>query len=185
MLCYNKNSLFYSMLHIQKLRWQQILVHFTALIFIVHAFHMFSYLSGIKIIDSYFGNRNSCLKNLINSGLVSVEYLTDFSIWESLSISIGYLFAFIVSLGISIRKKWFWLNSLVVLLLAFFLFRYFDLGWPVLQTVVLYFRSKTDKSIFLFSSFGSVLMAIGLVIFFAKPMIRFIENNKKYQYGTG
>lgn len=125
------------------------------------------------------------VNSLLSSGLFSGEYLTDFLIWQSLSVSIGYLFAFILSLVISIRKKWFWLNSLFVLLLAFFLFRYFDLGWSVLKNIVLYFRSKTDKSIFLFSSFGIVIMAIGLVIFFAKPFIRFIENKKKYQDGTG
>ena len=168
------------MLHMQNLRWQQILVHFTALIFIVHAFHMFSYLFGIKIIDIYFGNKNMTVNSLLRSGLFSGEYLTDFLIWQSLSVSIGCLFAFIVSLFISLRKKWFWLNSLLVLLLAFFLFRYFDLGWSVLKTLVLYFRGKKDKSIFLFSSTVIVLMVIGLVIFFAKPSIRFIENKKKY-----
>ncbi|MFW5752292.1 MAG: hypothetical protein ACOCW8_03020, partial [bacterium] len=60
------------------------------------------------------------LKHLANEGDFSIR-LAYFAHWTNLSALIGLLIAFIFSLTLTIKRKMYWLNALIVALTAFLL----------------------------------------------------------------
>ncbi|MDB5005760.1 MAG: hypothetical protein JWP45_153 [Mucilaginibacter sp.] len=56
------------------------------------------------------------------------------ALWINLSKPIGLLIAFSISLAITAKKSWYWVNSLIVFLAAALLLRFHLLGWHYLAT---------------------------------------------------
>jgi hypothetical protein len=89
--------------------------------------------------------------------------------------SIGILFAFMISLIISNKEKWFWGNSVIVFLIALLLSGFNLLGWSWLTPGQIF----ENNPVLYFSINSAVLFLLGCFTFFSGKAIRFI--NKKVQ----
>jgi len=88
------------------------------------------------------------------------------------------LAAFVISLTISLVRKWYWLDALLVFIIMFLLCRYVIEGRGCLKYVFFsadgLIRDKFTRYIFSFM----VQLCLGLFLFFRKKSIRFIERKK-------
>jgi hypothetical protein len=109
---------------------------------------------------------------------VSAADLTYFVVWTNTSGFIGLIVAFVISLAISIKRHWFWLNSLVVLIVTYVLYRLDLLGWAYLKKFFWRFGQIFSSIKIEFIVNGALLLMIGLLIFFLKRPNAFIENRK-------
>jgi hypothetical protein len=160
---------------ISRINWRQLLIHFIATWFFIHSFHTLSYLSNTRLVEIYRGaNEGTEMIALFNNGITTTD-LVDFFIWTTCSGSIGLLVAFVLSLILSIRKHWFWFNSLIVLLVIYLLQWFTSLGWPYVRKVFLFKGATTHKITWEFIINGSILLALGLFVFFSRKTNRFIE----------
>lgn len=150
---------------IRKLNWRHILVHFVAFWFFIYAFQTLSYLhdpDGIKQLSD---------KNTQAHGLTNLE------LWENISGQAGLVVGFIISITISIKRHWFWINSFIAFVLIYFLFKFNLLGWPHLKNFFWSLGRKLNPSSIEFLFNGIVLLTIGLLIFFLKGLNRFVDKN--------
>lgn len=90
----------------------------------------------------------------------------------------GLLIAIIISLSISIKRKWLWLNSLLVFILSYLIKSFDKDGWHFLKPVFLipgqYFN---DQSAGYYVANGLPMLIIGCVLFFSKKTNRFFANS--------
>jgi hypothetical protein len=79
-------------------------------------------------------------------------------------------------LAISIKKKWYWVNSLIAFLTVYLLWRFGIMTQPYLRYLFavpgLYFK---DNTIWYFLINGLIMLAIGLMLFFLKRVTEFIK----------
>jgi len=98
------------------------------------------------------------------------------ALWISLSKPIGLLTGFLISLAITIKKHWYWVNSLIVFLLASLLLRYHLFGWNYLSYIFMALGAVfKEYSIGYFLVNGLVMLTIGLMLFFLKQVQKFIS----------
>ena len=169
---------------IYKINWRIILLHIVATIFIILCAQQFAKLNDIeiiKLVDKY-GAENA-LKQL-QKDTNYPSRISDFLLWNSISNLIGLLTAFILSFTIIIKKKMFWLNSLIIFILGLLFIR---LGLFKNQIINTLFYSFGD----LFPNFGllykyiingTILLIFALLIFFNRWINNFALNylsNKK------
>ena len=163
---------------ISRLNWRQVLLHFVAFWFFIHAFQTLSYLYDTKLIDTLRqSDGQDTIKILEDSGTSSVD-LTYFLLWTNASGLIGLLVAFIISLIISFKRHWFWMNALIAFILTYLLDRFDLLGWTYLKPFFLYLGQKFNNSTVEFLVNGIILLTIGLLILFLQRLNQFIENKK-------
>ena len=161
-----------------KLNWRQLLLHFIAFWFFIHAFETFSFLYDTRLVDIVRHSNNQDLNQKLADENISAGELTYFVVWKNISGFIGLLVAFIVSLLISIKKHWFWLNSLIVLITTYFLYSFDLLGWTYLKRVFWRFGQTFSDTKVEFITNGVFLLTIGLLIFFLNRTNTFIENRR-------
>jgi hypothetical protein len=90
--------------------------------------------------------------------------------------NIGLVVAYIISWSICTKRDWFWLNSVIIFVIAFILRNLGWLGWKYLNHIF-YVPGKIFKehSIWGYITDGLIMLAIGLVIFFSKKLTRYID----------
>ncbi len=159
-----------------RINWRQVLVHAVAFWFVSHAFETLYYLFDLKIVDAAKSSEMN-MKEMLQEQGITIEELQMFLVCKSLSGSIGLLFAFFLSLLMSIRRKWFWLNSLLSLVLTILLFRAHV--WYYTKYLFYYPGRLFSNSIIELLINGILLLAIGLLLFFSKPIIRLISGRPK------
>lgn len=163
---------------IARINWRQILIHFVAFWFFIHAFQTLSYLYDTKLVDAVRQSKGQdTIQTLGNYGTTASD-LTYFLLWTSVSGFIGLLFAFIVSLTISIKRHWFWINSLIAFVLTYILYRFDLLGWTYLKHIFGYIGQQFNNSKIEFLFNGIILFTIGFLIFLLRRINQFIENEK-------
>jgi hypothetical protein len=163
---------------ISKLNWRLVLLHFVAFWFFIHAFQILSYLYDIKLVDTVRqSNGQDTIKKLRDTGTEDVD-LVYFFLWTSVSGFIGLFVAFVISLIISFKRHWFWLNTLIAFILTYLLYRFDLLGWTYLKPFFLYLGQKFTNSRVEFLINGIILLTIGVLIFFLRRPNQFIENKK-------
>jgi hypothetical protein len=160
---------------LSKLNWRQILIHFLAFWFFIYAFKMLSYLYDTRLVDiARQSDSRDLNQELIDNNISSAQFV-NFTIWTETSSFIGLLTAFVISLAISTRKNWHWLNTVIAFIIGNVLLRFNLLGWTFLQrslwrTGRVFGDMKTE-----FLVNGILLLTIGLLIFFSKRSSGFIE----------
>ena len=163
---------------ISRLNWRQILIHFVAFWFFIHAFQTLSHLHNTKLIDTLrHSNGKDTIKILKDNGMTASD-LTYFVLWTSISGLIGLLVAFMISLTISIKRHWFWPNALISFIVTYVLYRFDLLGWTYLKQFFWYLGRRFNNSTAEFLLNGIILLTIGLLIFLLNRPNQFIENNK-------
>ena len=155
-----------------RINWRQVLVHTVAFWFVAYAFETLSYLFHLKIIYAVKSSGNEMIAEA-----ATTDDLYLFLVWKSLSGSIGLLTAFLVSIILSIKRRWFWLNSLLSFILTILLFRVHV--WDYTKRLFYYPGRLFSDSLVEFLINGCLLLLIGILLFFSKPIIWFISGKPK------
>ncbi|WP_343697326.1 hypothetical protein [Flavobacterium sp.] len=159
----------------QKINYIQIIFHLIVTYFLTFSFQSFAWLHNARIIEltETYGVENFAHNH--EKYNVSVQEIALFTFWPHVACLLGILLAFILSITISIVKKWSILNSFVVLLISYILYRFDILSWKYSKSFLSVDRFIDDyQTIFILN--GSLLLIIGLVIFFSKWTNRLIQN---------
>lgn len=160
---------------ISRINWRQILVHAIAAWFLMYAFRTFSYLFHLELIDAAFSS-NVNLKKMMEEKGTTFEELHSFLVWESFSSTIGLFAALLLSLFLSVKRSWLWLNSFIAFILMFFLNWFHFTGWDYLRSIFYYPGTLFTNTLFKFLIDGLILLVPGLFLFFSKSITRFITS---------
>jgi len=158
---------------LKRLNWKLILVHFIATWLLIHSFYILSYLHDIEFTEFIMKNRSQVPD--FDEIPFDTKRMSDFFMITGVSKFIGLLVAFIISLSISIYRKWFWLNSVLVLLITYTLFRLDFLLWDYLKVIFRFIGGFMPNIILDFLVDGLVMLFLGLLIFFSKKINQIIE----------
>ncbi|MFL9484946.1 hypothetical protein ACI6Q2_19330 [Chitinophagaceae bacterium LWZ2-11] len=161
-----------------KLNTRQILVHFIAFWFFIHAFQAFSYLYNTKLLEAYNHSNEKDTFKILKQAHVTPDEVVQFALVVSVSGFIGLLVAVIISLTISIKRRWFWLNTSITFIITYALYKFGLLASTFLNQFFWYFEQGLNNTAIKFLLNGIILLIIGLLIFFLKPSNKFIEQNK-------
>lgn len=174
------------LLLIYKINWRIILLHSVATIFIILCAQQFATLNDIeiiKLVDKY-GAENA-LKQL-QKDTNSLTRIADFTFWNSMSNLIGLLTAFVLSFIIMIKKKMFWLNSLIIFIIGLLFIR---LGLFKNQIIYTLFYSFGDivpnlGLLYKFIINGTIVLIFALLLFFNKWINNFALNYRSTKKDT-
>jgi hypothetical protein len=141
----------------------------------MHAFVTLAYLYDIKLLDILRHSGNKDLNQKLIDNNISASDLVLFLIWILNAGYIGILVALIISIGTSIKRHWLWLNSIIVLIISFVVYRFEWTGWAYLRKFFwsigrLFNDTRTEILINAF-----VLLSMGILILFLKTPTDFIE----------
>lgn len=159
---------------ISRINWRQLLVHFIAGLFFIHAFIALSHLYDTRFIVAYRSSYEIAMNTLVAHG-VTIYDIMNFTYWVSAAGSIGFLAAFIISMIISIKRGWFWLNPVIVLIATYLINRFIPLGDQLLRPIHPLIKITTNNPIVETAIYGALLLAVGTFIFFYPRLTRFIE----------
>ena len=162
---------------IERINWRQILMHFFAFWFFIYAAQTLSFLYNTNLLDTVRNTKGELTTKALNDSGTTASDLVDYVLWTTISGFIGLLVAFIISLLISIKRHWFWVNSLIAFIVTYILYRYDLLGWTYLKQIFWYVGQKLNNTTVEFLFNGITLLIIGLLIFLLKRPNQFIENN--------
>ena len=159
-----------------RLNWRQILIHFFAFCLFLYSFQTFAFLYDIKLTEIIIlSNSGNSKDAFIKSGKTVMDNI-NFVFWIVFSQLISLVIAFAISLTISIRRHWFWVNSLITLMLTYALYRFDLLGWPYYKKQMLSPGHMFDNLIVEFLLIGVIFLAAGLLLFFLRSVTKFIEH---------
>ena len=163
---------------ISRLNWRHILLHFFAFWFFIYSFETFSFLLNTNLIDAYRKSNGHLLSDMSKLNSLDTETLTYFLLSKIFFGLAVLLVAFLISLFLSIKRRWFWGNNLVVLIIIYTMYRFDLLGWSYLRSLFWYTGQKFSDATIEFTLNGMILLIPGLLLFFLKQSNRFIENRK-------
>lgn len=154
------------------------LVHFVATCLFINAFRCFSYLTNTRLHDAMQMSSND-YDRFLRTYNYSPGQIMMYTECVMISWFLGLLVAFPISLFISIRKKWFWLNSLIPSLLIYLFWNYPKIIFLLPRTFLKHTSNQT--TIFFFTN-GLMFLSLGIVVFFNKRIGRFIcKGNSRKQ----
>ena len=160
---------------ISKLNWRQILIHFIAFCFFIFAFTTLSFLYDTKLIDAVRNpNPQNASRYIFENGVFDSSK-SPYFLWVGFSGLAGLLVAFIISLTITARQRWFRINAVVTLVITFLLYRGNLLGWSYLKNFFWFLGQRFENTTIEFLLNGLILIALGLLTFFGKKQNRFIN----------
>ncbi|WP_460554679.1 hypothetical protein [Ferruginibacter profundus] len=157
-----------------KLNWRQVLIHFIAAWFFMYSFHTLAVLHNTNLIDILRHSDKGDLTNALSKNQVSSIEVSYFVVWTSIGNTLGFLVAFIISLIISIKRKWFWFNSIIVFVLVCILSRFELLGWDFLKNIFLTPGEIFGNITLEYLTNGIILLTLGLLTFFLSKTTKFI-----------
>ena len=160
-----------------KLNWRQVLLDLLACYFLMYAFQTFCYLYDIGIVEISRQYDQKSLGSELNKRKIDHDYYTDIiSYYPFAAAFIGLLFGLVVSLIVSFKRCWFWLNCFIAFVSTYCLFR---LNLPPWKIVAPSFRlpgQPITRSVRLeFIINGIITLGIGLFILLSTYSKRFIE----------
>jgi len=174
---------------LSKLNWRLILIHFIACWFFYHALWQLGFLYDYKFLEllsrynvfDLMKHNNYEEVRTIFKDYQNLQFGSRLSmdlVYAALTGLAGILIGFVISLLISIKNKWFWVNSLIIFLATFgvyFLDRFY---WYHIRFALM-FPGKLFKSNQAYNlTSGLFLLAIGLILFFWNRIVRFIDGRK-------
>ncbi|CAM3837262.1 hypothetical protein FLGE108171_16000 [Flavobacterium gelidilacus] len=163
----------------KKINYLQIILHLIATSFFIFSFQFFSAFYNVKVynLTLEYGVEN-VFKNMEEYGVTVMD------IWISntmfaFSSSIAILVAFIISILISLRRKWSIWNSVIILVLSLISDQFDFFGiYHVKKYLSPSFYFSSNLFIYFLIS-GSFFLTIGLFVFFYKYFNEKIENQKQ------
>jgi hypothetical protein len=152
-----------------KLNWRLILIHFLASYLFILAFREFAY----ALHDYHYLHKS--LYNYVhhNKYPSDVSRFMDDINFIAYAGAIGVLPGFMISLGIAIKKHWFWLNSVLVFIATLALVRFapkIRLGYYLSY---IYFDRLTSQAEGIIN--GIIMLSLAFALLFSKYTIKFID----------
>jgi hypothetical protein len=163
---------------ISKLNWRLMVVHFIACWFIYHAITQLGYLYDYKFLEFMINHKfEDEIDKFYKGENVGLRLSMDL-VYAAYAGLVAILLAFVISLIISIKHKWFWLNSLIVFLAGLGSFLVDRFYWNHVKRFFM-FPGIPFRSDWWFNFIGGTFMvAVGLSLFFWKRIIRFIDGRR-------
>ena len=163
---------------ISRLNWRQIVIHFVASYFFIYAFKTLAYLYDTKLLDVIrLSNQGHKIQGIDTTNYSTSDFI-DFIRIPLYTAMVGLLIAFLISLFISIKRQWFWVNSLIAFLLAYFFYRFDLLRWDYLKKIFLAFGQLFSSTFVELLLNGILMLTIGILLFFLRPIMEFIDKSK-------
>jgi hypothetical protein len=163
---------------IRRLNWRQILLHYIVFCLFIYAFQTISPVFDPSLLELIRRSHGHPTDQAFIDTDIQASDLVKFATFINVSGLVGLLVAFVISLIISIKRHWFWLNAVIALVMTY-LFYVFDLlGLTYVKKIAWFLAEKFENATLAFLVSGIFLMIIGLSIFFLKRPNQFIENNK-------
>jgi len=166
-----------------KLNWRLILIHFLAIWFFSVSFRSLAYLYDYKFLHllqkSILGSHWNSKTMMHAYPHVGVRISID-ALRISLLAFVGLLAAFLLSLGITLKMRWFWLNSVLALLGGFVLLRYYRSIPGIFEPTyyvgyIKYIFPHNVDFIWKFGITGMIVLLLGFLLLFSKYSISFID----------
>jgi hypothetical protein len=160
--------------NISRINWRQLLVHFIAGVFFVYAFTTFSYLYDTRFVVAY---RIGYVEagSIFTAHGVTIPDLMNFAFLVTVSGILGSLAAFIISMKISLKRGWFWVNPVIILTATYILSKFTSLTARLPKPIHGLISLATGDPILETAIYGVLLLAVGTFIFFYPRLNRFIE----------
>jgi hypothetical protein len=158
---------------INRLNWRLILLHLVACWCFAYAFSLFSWLHDLDYIKYVLTHSG---QGIFKMPGVTGRRIADLLMWSALSYPAGLLICFILSMVISRKKRWFWLNGFISFLVACLLFHFKFTGWIWLKFIFLtpgQLFGNFSAGYFILN--GIVLLVLGLLCLFLPMAVEFIE----------
>lgn len=154
---------------LSKINLRLILVHFAACWLFIYAFQTLVYLHDRDFLLQITYHR----PKTFDSARLSVDLL-----WIGLSSFAGLITAFAISLAVSLKRKWAWENSVIILVIVFPLMHANLLGWDYLSYIFLS-PSLLIKPVWCALLVDGVIMiTVGILLFLLKRVAVFIADDK-------
>jgi hypothetical protein len=158
---------------ISKLNWRQILVHSVASCFFIQGFRILSFLHNPEFFDLIGSPSDQDRIDFFEDPAGTGYKVTYYILWTYGSRIIGLLVAFIVS--IAIKRNWFWVNSLIPIIILYLLMRMNLHEWIFVKPFSQYLNLRLHNVIIEILLNGLILLTIGLSLFTLKSLNKFIE----------
>jgi hypothetical protein len=151
-----------------RLNWKLISVHLLAIYCIRQGFFQLSYLTAIDYLEAM---RNDTLSEWSTASIASDRHnlLNNIGLFTIA----GMLSGFLLSLYVSLRLKWYWVNSLIAFLLLIALTKLLPFEWYSLYPVLTFIGSFFHSLLIVHISFGALFLASGGILLFHKSIQRF------------
>jgi glucan phosphoethanolaminetransferase (alkaline phosphatase superfamily) len=162
-----------------KLNWRLVAVHFVATWLFMYAGQTLAVLHNPHLLEILKREGFDHVKEIVERNQASATELTMFSIWPGLGSLAGEMIALGISLTITIRRRWFWFNSLLVPVLIFLLSLFGLLGWHYLKMIFLIPGEIFSSPVMEYLANGLIMLALGLFVFFGRPTNGFIKKGNR------
>jgi hypothetical protein len=153
---------------LSKLNIRQLIIHFIAFWLLIYGIHTLASLYDFKFLYSDFA--------LKQQGEFLQRFNNDlFIIYQSGNL--GIIIAYIISYRLSVKRNWYWINSIMVFIVVFALYFIDHLGWEHLKATFLYPGRAIfgDDSLAAVIINGLIMLAAGFFLLLKKQIIDFID----------
>ncbi|HEY4286271.1 MAG TPA: hypothetical protein VGN00_04150 [Puia sp.] len=107
--------------NVRRLNWRQILVHFLAAWLLTYASELFGYFRNIPFMEVLMKRDSNFTFQYIKSKNLGTTDIYSYALFVNEVWLIGLLLAFLISLNLSLKRRWWWGNSLIVIILVYFI----------------------------------------------------------------
>lgn len=166
---------------IKGVNWRQIVIHFVAIWLFSLAFEAFSYLLDTEFLSQLILAKQKHIKVKTLLEGQSGEKFTNIFYHSAIGYFSGLMLGLIISIIISIRRRWFWLNSLLALSVIFILGQLWIINSYFLRAVFLFPGIILQDISLTVIINASILLLLGCILFFTPKANEFIQI-KKVEY---
>jgi hypothetical protein len=157
---------------VKRINWRHILVHFIAMWLIVHGTWFLSYLTDIELLAPR-RNGDPAFMSWTDGDMLTrrMAFLMNIGIF----VACGKIGGFILSLLITLWRKWYWLNPVIGFAALTGLTRAYDISHYNSAGQLYHLPGSVFESTFLSVLVsGVLLLTAGLLLLFLKPVNQFI-----------
>jgi hypothetical protein len=166
---------------IKGVNWRQIVIHYVAIWLFSLAFEAFSYLLDTEFLSQLILAKQKHIKVKTLLEGQSGEKFTNIFYHSAIGYFSGLMLGLIISIIISIRRRWFWLNSLLALSVIFILGQLGIINSYFLRAVFLFPGIILQDISLTVIINASILLLLGCILFFTPKANEFIQI-KKVEY---
>jgi len=166
---------------LRKLNWRLILIHFLAIWLFMGAFRLFASLYDYNFLHTLKASSKALNDlHLLYPNTNLGERLAENLMRMTLMQFVGLLGAFLISLGIALKMRWFWLNSIIVFTAgsAVFILKkavYGELSPIYYISYIQYIFPKKSNPIWEYGATALITLILAILLLFSPLVIRFIN----------
>ena len=156
---------------LSKINYRLLFIHFIAYWFFVYGFDTLGSIYDYKFLYySHLMLVSDIAKERFNSDILIINLFG----------TAGLIVAYIISWQLSVRRNWYWANSVIIFLLVFFLKSHDYLGWASLKTIFLALGNLiSDNALMSIFINAAVMLTIGFFLLLKKQILEFIDRSVK------